>query len=103
MIARTLALYNNPTFSRNEKIALLRSLLTHPLGIKSVWTWMQENWESLSGQPGAINSFGFITNCLSGLTTREQLEEAEEFFKNKDTSVCYIIFFFLLNILTLLG
>ena len=62
-------------------------LRSHPEGVEALFHWMTENWDELYKRlpPGLTMLGSMVTIMTSGLTTPEQLDRVESFFKEKDT------------------
>jgi aminopeptidase 2 len=87
LVQRTTAMLLSPEVRLQDIQAPMASLGSHPIGIAALWNWITHNWpiikERLSS--GLMILPLVISLCTKGLTTGEQLRQAEEFFKKIET------------------
>jgi len=65
----------------------MQGLRTHPEGLKALWSWAQENWDTIVNKlPPGLSMLGSVVQIVTnGFTTAEAIEEVQEFFKDKST------------------
>lgn len=87
LIQRTLA-YSLSTHVKEQDVYLpLAGLRAHKEGMEAFWAWMKENWDVLKKKmPPSFTLLGStVSMATSGFTKKEQLEDVEDFFKDKST------------------
>jgi aminopeptidase 2 len=61
-------------------------LRAHVEGTEALFTWMKDNWDTLSKKlPPTMSMLGtMVSICTSNFTSEEALSSIEAFFKDKD-------------------
>lgn len=93
LISRTLAYSLTPEIlAINESDRVIESLTKHASGKQALWEWFKVNYDEIHEKiRGGIGRFArMVVLCTESLTTREQLEDVESFFADKDTEVSFV-------------
>lgn len=86
LIQRTLA-YSISKEVKDQDIYLpLAGLRAHREGMEAIWSWMKENWDLLKKKmPPSFTLLGSVISiATSGFTHKDQLQDVEQFFKDKE-------------------
>ena len=73
---------------REQDIYLpMQGLRTHPEGIRALWAWAKENWDTIVKKlPPGLSMLGSVVQIVTnGFTSAEAIREIEGFFKGKST------------------
>lgn len=62
-------------------------LRAHEPGVRALWQWLQDNWETLEHklEPGLSMLTSVVQICTSGFTKQEHIDDIRKFFKDKST------------------
>ncbi|KAK4230468.1 putative mitochondrial aminopeptidase 2 precursor [Podospora fimiseda] len=88
LIKRTLDMLFSGEVKDQDIYMPTTGLRSHPEGIEALYKWMTENWDALVKKlPPALSMLGtMVTIFTSSFTKKEQLEQVEKFFSDKNKS-----------------
>lgn len=91
LVKRTLDLCLSDEVRAQDIYMPLSGLRMHETGITTRWQWLKENWEAIVKR--LPPEFGMLATviqiCANSLSTQEQLDDVQNYFKNKDQRVCH--------------
>ena len=95
LIQRTLGLANSDEVKNQDIYMPLGGLRAHAPGIEARWAWVKNNWDELYKRlPPSLGMLGTVVQLsTSSFSTEAQLKDVQDFFQNKDTKVCFPLFF----------
>ncbi|TKA56352.1 hypothetical protein B0A49_12473 [Cryomyces minteri] len=87
LIKRTLSLPLSDEVKGQDIYLPMGGLRAHREGIEALWAWMKENWDALEKKlpPGLTMLGSVVTICTSSFTSKAQMDDIEQFFKQKST------------------
>ncbi|KAF2265569.1 hypothetical protein CC78DRAFT_532246 [Lojkania enalia] len=87
MIQRTLDLSLSESVKGQDIYLPISALRTHPMGVKALWKWMNDNWDELERRlPPSLSMLSSVVSiCTSSFTHRDQIEDIKAFFASKST------------------
>ncbi|CAH01543.2 M1 family metallopeptidase [Kluyveromyces lactis] len=87
LMKRTLGYLFDGTVLNQDIYIPMGGMRGHKEGIKTLWAWTKENWDALHKKfPPSLTMLGSIlTVATSGFTSRQAIDEIEDFFKDKST------------------
>jgi len=77
--------------AHNDTRNLITPLTNHKAGREALWQWFKEDIDEIEGAVGhGLGIFARMVQIVAGkLATREQYEDVEAFFRNRNTSVSH--------------
>lgn len=88
LIKKSLGLLFGPDVKDQDIYLPVIGLRSHPEGIEALYSWMEDNWDTLYEKlPPGLSMLGSMVNIMtSGFTSQAQLDRVNKFFENKNNN-----------------
>jgi aminopeptidase N len=81
LVQRTLRFAISPDVRTQDTATLIGGLLSRTSSQEAAWTFVKENWDTLTRTLGIFQGIPRIAGAVGGFCTREKRAEVEQFFK----------------------